>query len=253
MNVTSDLPPPPPLRPMPPGRVQVRRLALIREIDVSRRAQSSLARWRVAIPVAAVVAIAGVFAAGINHPNRVSLTATWTPIPTTVGGDKAATLYQQCQQELLKKHWPIKVTTMSGVLAEQRGKLTAVLMTSADQYGMCVGDQRNSLFDGVGVVEPFNPADLLVLDGNPGQLNGAGAFRVAYGQVAPRVASVAIETVDGQNVDATVLGGRFFAWWPSGADPSTISAIAADGSQLDVLKPTSTGLSSTPLPKPIHP
>jgi hypothetical protein len=88
------------------------------------------------------------------------------------------------------------------------------------------------------------------LDGNPGQLNGANPFRIAYGQVAPSIGRVVIDTTDGLHVNATVHGGRFFAWWPTGADPATITGLAADGTAMTTLHPVATDRSPSPAHKP---
>jgi hypothetical protein len=115
---------------------------------------------------------------------------------------------------------------------------------------MCVGDPADPIFLGIGEMGAFSAPQDLMLDGDPGQLNGSTAFRLAYGQVAPSVSSVEIETADGLQVQATVADGRFFAWWPSGADPSAITAYGADGHAVKTLHPTPTDASPTPSREP---
>lgn len=252
----------PPELPMPPGRAQARRLALSRELAASGAATTTTsttataatrrrpARWKIAVPVLAAGAAAGVFAISGLTAHRTSPTASWTAVPTPLGGAEAAASQQQCQSRLSSQHWPIAVSAMSGVLAERRGALTAVLLSGAGQYGMCVGDPADPVFIGVGQASRFDAAAGLVLDGDPGKLNGSGPFRVAYGQVAASVTSVVIDTGDGRQVDATVAAGRFFAWWPSGADPKTITAFAADGSVVKVLTPAPSPGSPSPVREP---
>jgi hypothetical protein len=240
--------------PMPPGRAETRRVALRREIQAGpaphRRMTGAGFRWKVAVPALAAGAVAAAFAISTLTTHRASLTASWTAIPTALSSDDSARVQQQCQAQLQAQHWPISVSAMTGVLAERRGQLTAVLLSGADEYGVCIGDPGSPLFSGIGMVGPFARAGGLVLDGNPGKLNGSDPFRVAYGQVAPSVTSVVIDTADGRHVDATVDGGRFFAWWPSGADPKSITAFAADGSVVRTLNPPPSELSPTPVHRP---
>jgi len=234
--------------PMPLGRAEARRLALRRELAAGGVPRRRLARWKVAVPVLAAGAIAAAFAIGSPTTHTASLTASWTAVPTALSGDRAVAAQQQCQSRLIAQHWPISVSAMAGVLSEQRGELTAVLMSGAGQYGVCIGRSGSALFTGVGEVSTFSPAEGIVLDGSPGVLNGADPFRVAYGQVAPSVASVLIDTADGRHVDATVSGGRFFAWWPSGADAKSITAYASDGGVVRTLNPAPSVLT----PSPVH-
>jgi hypothetical protein len=238
--------------PMPPGRAETRRLALRREIraDPAPRRRMAGVRWKVAVPVLAAGAVAGAFAISTLTTHPASLTASWTAIPTPLSSSDGARAQQQCQARLQAQHWPISVSAMTGVLAEQRGQLTAVLLSGAGEYGVCIGDAGSPLFFGVSAVGEFASTSGLVLDGNYGKLNGSDPFRVAYGQVAPSVTSVVIDTTDGRHVDATVAGGRFFAWWPSGVDPKSITAFAADGSVVRTLNPPQSMLSPSPVHRP---
>lgn len=240
--------------PMPPGRAEARRVALRREIQAGPPARRRMAvtRWKVmAVPALATAAVAGAFAiSALTTRPASSLTASWTAIPVPLSSSERAHAQQLCQAQLQSRHWPISVSAMTGVLAERRGQLTAVLLSGTGEYGMCIGDPGNPLFSGIGMVGQFDAATELILDGNPGKLNGSDPFRVAYGQVASSVASVVIDTADGRRVDATVAGGRFFAWWPSGADPTSITAYASDGGVIKTLSPARSTLSPTPVRRP---
>ncbi|MBR7833758.1 hypothetical protein KDL01_10810 [Actinospica durhamensis] len=185
---------------------------------------------------------AGVVIALIAAPRGGGSTSvsSWTAIPTPLSASALSAAEQACQAKLAGEHWPISVSAMEGVLGERRGSLTAVMLRGADQYGMCVGDTADPIFVGVGTTGPFTPAQLLVLDGDPGKLNGSTPFRLVYGQAAASVHDVVIQTTDGLQVHASLVGGRYFAWWPSGADPASITGYAADGQILKTLSPTPT-------------
>lgn len=252
--MSSDLLSPPDL-PMPPGRAEARRAALRRDLTSAvavapAPARRRTVRWKAAGALAAAAAVGGVFAVNGLTARTASPIASWTAIPTSLGRAAATAAEQQCQARLQAQHWPVTVSAMTGVLAEQRGRLTAVLLGGADQYGVCVGDPNDPVFIGVGEAGPFATADRIVLDGSPGKLNGTGPYRVAYGQVAPEVTAVLITTSDGRQVDATVAAGRFFAWWPSGADPKAITAYSAGGAVLRTLTPIPSDLAPSPVRRP---
>jgi len=242
--------------PMPPGRFEARRQALTRELTRDVQAAASEAasaavrtpriRSRWAWPALGAAVTAGVITvAFLPGRGQASPAASWTPIPTPLSATAAASAERQCQAKLLTQHWPMSITGIAAVLAEQRGVLTAVLFSGTGRYGMCVGDPADPIFLGIGEMGAFSAPQDLLLDGDPGQLNGSTAFRLAYGQVAPSVRTVEIETADGRQVQATVADGRFFAWWPSGADPVTITAYGANGLAIKTLHPTPTEVAPT--------
>jgi hypothetical protein len=235
--------------PMPEARVRARQRALMREIGAESRAGRRSMYWKVAIPAVAAGALISALAVGRFTADPVSLTSSWTAVPTALGAGDAASAGAACETELAKHRWPITVTDMTTVLAERRGQLKTVLMSGDGQYGMCISGPHGRLFSGVGSVGAFGAGDGLALDGEPGQLNGKDPFRLAYGQVAPDVSSVVIDAADGTKVDATVANGRFFAWWPSGADPATITASASDGRLVKVVRPAATPDNPSPTHK----
>ena len=235
---------------MPPGRFEARRQALTLELTRAsqlaplepaagrdRRRLSPRLR-RVVLP-ALVAAGAAIVLIAVPRGGGSTSVSSWTAIPTPLTGGALSSAEQACQIRLLSEHWPLSVSAMNGVLGERRGSLTAVMLDGAGQYGMCVGDPSDPIFAGVGTTGPFTAAQVLVLDGDPGQLNGSTPFRLVYGQVAASVREVVIRTADGREVYASLADGRYFAWWPSGADPASIVGYAADGRVLGTLIPPS--------------
>jgi hypothetical protein len=239
--------------PMPAGRAEVRRLAFRHEIlatgaDVRR----SGVWWKVAVPLLAAGTLAGVLVVAdrADTPRDTSPTASWTAIPQSLSEADSSAAALRCQSTLTSRHWPISVSAMTAVLAERRGHLTAVMLSGDGQYGMCIGSSNDPVFAGIGEVGVFDPASTVMLDGAPGALNGPAPFRLACGQVASSVGGVEIDTVDGRHIDATVTNGRFFAWWPSGADPRTITATASDGRVLKTVIPAPSNHSAAPVHQP---
>ena len=230
----------PPDLPLPPGRTELRADALVREIRAGAGRRSTTP-WKVGIPLVSTCVLVVAIAIAALPPHS-DLAGSWTPDPDPVSPVDMAAAGTACSAELARAsaHWPIKPAAMTPVLAERRGRLTAVMMMGDRQYGMCVIIDGDNVSSTLGEVEPFEPSTGVLLEGAPGLLNGSIPFRLAYGQVAPSVAHVTIKVADGRTVEATVAGGRFFAWWPSGADPSTIVATDDAGTVVATVRQTAT-------------
>jgi hypothetical protein len=54
--------------------------------------------------------------------------------------------------------------------------------------------------------------------------SAAGPYTVIEGSVAPDVSAVSLEVADGTDVQATIGGGWFLAWWPSN-DAATAAQV----------------------------
>jgi hypothetical protein len=63
-------------------------------------------------------------------PSHSDLAGSWTPDPDPVSAVDMAAAGTACSAELARAsaHWPIKPAAMTPVLAERRGRLTAVMM-----------------------------------------------------------------------------------------------------------------------------
>jgi hypothetical protein len=60
------------------------------------------------------------------------------------------------------------------------------------------------------------PAGRVLLSSSHRTDRGGSAFSLADGRTGPGVSGVILSLDDGTNVQATVGGGWFVAWWPSG-------------------------------------
>ena len=134
------------------------------------------------------------------------------------------------------------------VVAERRGDFTAGLMSGGGQLSSCVSTSGGEL-GGQMEVTPMPTGTTIVLDANPGRLNGPDAWRAAYGRMSAAVTGVVIRTQDGLMVTASTSRGYFLAWWPSGAGPATITATDANGRQVGRLTEPA---GSTGAPMPSH-
>jgi hypothetical protein len=120
------------------------------------------------------------------------------------------------------------------------------------------------VYAGMGVfdtVEP--PADTMVVESAMAtRLESGDAVSMITGQ-AGAAARVELEVPGVEPITATVVDGRFAAWWPSdGGNPLgeqvTLRAFAADGTLIDELvtldtRSTDSDASSDPLPQPATP
>ena len=246
--------------PMPSGRLAARHALLLHQMraDLATPSHSRFSRVPRTLVVVTPLIVAAAAISGVLVASRlwssnqgVSVLASWTPSPTPVSSGEARTVDAKCHADLQSAGWPMQVSSMQGILAEQRGELTAVMLGGGGQAGMCIFDANmNEVFMGVDALGSFSSGTGAVLDGDPGQLSDPGAFRIAYGQIAPDVATVTIDTADGYSVSSTISDGLFFAWWPSGADPTTVTAATSEGAIVAVLHPAAT---SPLIPTPTAP
>lgn len=228
MNVIDDIPAG---RDLPPGRADARRLALERETRGPARPPFRARRLAVVLASAAIVGAAAAYVA-VSPPWGVSAAyASWTAVPGQLGPAATQALGASCAQSL-QQHFK-DANGLAPALGEQRGKFSAVVLGDAANVGVCVN--VNGILGGFSTRSPIPAGSALVLEAAPGLLTGPDAARAAYGEVSPQVTRVVVTTQDGRTVTASVGGGYFLGWWPSGADPATIAAYDAAGAQLSRL------------------
>lgn len=227
---------------MPALQVQTRYHALLREVgrDGEKRAGAGAGsgagllrrralRWKVALPGLALGVLAvtlalsygGNGAAGAGPGlDDSALAASWTPVATVPSAAQVQDAKQRCTT------LPAQV-----VVAEQRGQVTAMVLTSGTTREACVvgGGQQLS----VELWSAASPADF------GSRVVAMGKYHAAFeaGQVAPDVATARVTLSDGKVVTATVKDGWAFVWWPGSAAAQTVTEYAADGS---VVKTVST-------------
>ncbi|MBC6458206.1 hypothetical protein [Actinomadura sp. HBU206391] len=203
-------------------------------------------RWMLLAPLAplAVVDIALVIGGmAFESPSPV---ASWTAVPASLSPAARTAAAHSCQERLSGQPRSLDAAGLKEVVAEDRGGLTAVLMSGSGRYGMCVGEPGAPLFVGAGDAGRLT-GDGIVLGGAPVRIDRSARidrsvpFRVAYGKATSKVSTVVITTADRRLVTATISAGHYLAWWPSDADPVTITATAADGRIIEVLRPDPRG------------
>lgn len=243
-------PPDQPLRPA--ARAAIRAVVLTEAVDPS--AVSTRRHRGLRLAAAAAVITGAIVVSMVVFGGRQPAMA-WAAVPDAVSASQAAELSTACAADIAAQHFPVTLDDARPAVAEQRGDFTAVLVEGrADQLGICLSNSTHNGSIGTGsvlrgVVYNLDPVSgLLTLDGVPGQLNGDGAARVAFGRVTPAVSSVLIRTQDGRSVTASVAHGWFLAWWPSGAGVAVVQGLDATGRVIaSVAGPIESGL-----PTPRH-
>jgi hypothetical protein len=207
-------------------------------------------RIRRVTPRAAIGALSGASVVGAGVVAAVLLTgatpayAGWTAAPATSGARPPAAAASSCEASLAllptapHGSWTPVVTDVRGpyTLAVYENAridgtcLTGPSVTAVSVYG-AGGSQSvssgGSHRRGVGV----SSSDGVVDSGggiervSQGHLSSAaGPYAIIEGSVASDVSAVSLELSDGTDVQATVGGGWFLAWWPS-SDAATAAQV----------------------------
>ncbi|MFD2081889.1 hypothetical protein [Actinopolymorpha cephalotaxi] len=155
--------------------------------------------------------------------------ASWTPTPEPLAGTSAASAAVTCRDALAM---PIEADR--ALIAERRGEWTYVLIAGPKGEGTClmpndlVGQQRSGHegnFFGQGPDAGEAPTlprggidETTSMQGatHEGWFDKEGWFTWVQGYVGSEVTGVTVHTPSGLDVEASVHGGRFAAWWPGG-------------------------------------
>lgn len=195
----------------------------------------------VPVPLAAATLLALVWLA---QP-WATLTPAWAAVPERADAAATAKFGGDCSSAIAARHFPMVVEAGTPILAETRGKSTAVLLASATQVQICITDPQGSI-DSLGVyqVGSFDAGGTGLVDGVPGSREGGNPLRVIFGRLAASDDKVVVKTADGLNVTASVAAygklGYFLAWWPSHADASNVTVTGASGATDSLAVPDQT-------------
>lgn len=179
-------------------------------------------RWLVATGLAGAAAVAtpAMFLGGTAY-------GSWTPEPEALTTGAAAEAATTCRAAL---EVPDRVERI--VVAERRGEWTYVLLAGAGAQAACLlpddvlGQERPAQGGYFGSYDTDAPAPpSLAPDGieETTSMEGStdeGWFTWAEGYVGSDVVGVTVRTSSGREIEASVEGGRFAAWWPSAEQSS---------------------------------
>lgn len=187
-------------------------------------------RWGVAVAVVG----AGVLVLTVRAPGE-SAYASWTPSPTGVTADFDGAAADACQEWWSEPPVPdtgrsVEEAELEPIMAETRGQYSLVLGESPNGYeSVCLSESIDPNGTGGGggysLVKQGGvsiTADEILVTGYDSSSTDEGWRRVSNvsivsGHLGDEVASITIVTPQGFDVRASVLNGRFLAWWPWGS------------------------------------
>lgn len=215
-----------------------RRVALKHDLVIRIASDDRRRRRRVRSGVSlTVVAVAVTAAAMLTFTPAASASWSAVPAPLSVGLDNP--MVQQCLGELpAGPSEQLGQAQLVPLVAEKRGTSRAALLGSGDSQAICIAVGKSRT--GGRTLSPALPAGQeLSVAGNGGSTDADSGDRYVYGRVSPRVVTVSIVTATGLHVTASVAHGSYFAWWPGGAAPATVTAEDVNRQVIATISPTS--------------
>ncbi|MEO9118356.1 MAG: hypothetical protein ABI355_04500 [Solirubrobacteraceae bacterium] len=222
--------------------VSPEREARLRAFDYrSRTTRHRQQVW--AIVGASSTALAGaIVAAVLILSSGASAAYGWTPIPTTPTPAALKAAVASCNW--LNRGTNPSLLTGTPALTDARGKYTAAIYRGRATSALCISDgqhrstslatTRGKLPSDVNVGpdqlgSPRSGADHL--PGFPGSKGPGqpGLVNSASGPAGSGVSAVTFTFSDGSKVRATVENGLYFAWWPNGNTPATVTTKTNSG------------------------
>ncbi|HEX4106775.1 MAG TPA: hypothetical protein VHX88_01495 [Solirubrobacteraceae bacterium] len=189
--------------------------------------------------------------------------AGWTAAPTAPTAEQSRAALQACVTRLGASSGPlasIPTSSWTPALADTRGPFTVLIITADGARAMCFGGPSFSSVSGsttggnsgTGFAEgsgggsgggggpsgtstflsgpPTTAAGPIQLYEVTQRTSQAGQpFTLVDGQVASGVTAVTLVRSDGSDVQATVQGGQFVAWWPGSTGVASAQVTTASG------------------------
>lgn len=230
-------------------------------IDTTRVPRSSRLRWYATAGVAAVVAV--VAAVVLPGTSGSSAALAWTPTPRATTEADADAARQACVAPEYSEPQSVDGASRSGTAApaattpepvalgslaalDVRGNGGLAVFTSDDGVVMCMlqivdGTPEYAGMIATGVADQ-SPGTLAVEGGMTTGVGTNTAVTMLTGQ-AGSAAQIQIEVAGLEPITATLVGGRFAAWWPEEESSSgtslegsiTIRSFAADGTEIEAI------------------
>ena len=241
-----------------PGHVEER----LRGVDYRPRSRVLDPRVALATSVG-LAATGGVVVAIVGLGARTSAAfAGWTATTTHPAAEQTATALERCTSQLAGTRGApgaqpsIPANVRQPVLTDTRGPFTLMILSSEYASATCfngpsftiIGTNNtygrvlkigstdgsgagSSQSSGISVMRlegyrkgPIRPATQSHLETSGGQ-----PYTFVQGQVVPGVTGVTLVRSDGSNVQATVAGGSFVAWWPGSAGATSAQITSSAG------------------------
>jgi hypothetical protein len=137
--------------------------------------------------------------------------AGWTPNPTPATPGQLAGARASCEAS----QSPIAGLPLK--LADTRGPYTFSIYADSNSSAACINGPSFTAVTGNVASAAINvPAGQVLLSTSHRTDRGGNRFSFADGRAGAGVSGVTLTLDDGTNVQATVGGGWFVAWWPGG-------------------------------------
>jgi hypothetical protein len=188
------------------------------EPDRPRRRRS---RLMMAVGLAVAAAVAGVAIPGALRGGGDAY-GSWTPTPERLSDAAAAEAGATCRANFAVPDGVGRVA-----IAERRGEWTYVLLAGPGIQAMCLmpddsvgqpitnGDDRFGSYDPDPPASPTLDPDRIDETTSMQGSTDEGWFICTEGYVGSDVAGVTVHTSSGLDIEASVVDGRFAAWWPA--------------------------------------
>jgi hypothetical protein len=192
-------------------------------------------------------AAVGVLAAGAAGTAAVAFSlvggaanafAGWTATPTPPGPGQIATAQLRCDGQSPVAGLPL-------VLSDTRGPFTFQIYADSTSNATCISGPTFTGVSGSSGTAPISvPAGQVLVSGSHMTARDGQQFSFAEGHTGAGVTGVTLVLDDGSQVQATVGGGWFVAWWPSlqqvkAADVTTASGEHTQPVDLPQMSPCS--------------
>jgi len=149
--------------------------------------------------------------------------AGWTPKPTPPAPGQLATAQASCEGG----QSPISGLPLK--LADTRGPFTFSVYANDTSSATCIkGPSFVSVSGSMASTAVNPPADQIMLSSEH-QTNHGQGFSFAEGRTGAGVSGVTLTLDDGTNVQATVGGGWFVAWWPGDREIKSADLATSTG------------------------
>jgi hypothetical protein len=221
--------------------VSLEREARLRAFDYrSRTTRHRQQVW--AIVGASGTAVAGaIVAAVLILSSGASAAYGWSPIPTTPTPAALKAAVASCNW--LNRGSNPSLVTGTPTLTDARGKYTAAIYRWRATSALCISDGQHRSTS-LATTHGELPGDVNVgpdqlgrpsggvdrVPGFPGSKgSGPGLVDSATGSAGSGVSAVTFTFSDGSKVRATVENGLYFAWWPNGNTPATVTTKTTSG------------------------
>jgi hypothetical protein len=230
----------------------------VRLAQVDYHPRSSRAPLRAAGAMAGTAATAGAIVSVVVLGGSQAAFAGWRPVPTAASSGQATTAAASCQAQLEASPalsgapagpgWDAIATDVRGpftVFIYENGSVNATCFTGPSFTAVSTsapdgGSMSSGSASGAGGANSYTTGG----NGTGGLVHisvahlasaGQGPYTLVEGEVAADVSAVTVVRSDGVDVQASLAGGLFVAWWPGAQDATAADLTTPAGTTAQAL------------------